>query len=281
MPTVSFPYSFLWLGDPMDSASVKDVAAEARQNRFVQRGARLGYAVNGILHLLIAWLALQVAWSASGKNADQSGALQTLSENTFGRILLWVSVVGFTFLALWQIAQALTGRGMPGQEWKDRLKAISKAVVYIALGYSAFTFAQGHGKSSKKQTVDLTAGLMGATGGRLLVALVGVVIVGVGAYHVNKGYKRKFLADLVESPGRWATMAGRFGYIAKGIALGVVGVLFVAAAFKEQPAKATGLDGALRTLKDQPFGPVLLSLIALGIAAYGIYSFARARYARV
>jgi hypothetical protein len=265
----------------MDSASVKDVATEAGHNRFVQRGARLGYAVNGILHLLIAWLALQVAWSASGKNADQSGALQTLSENTFGRILLWVSVVGFAFLALWQVAQAVSGRGMPGEEWKDRLKAISKAVVYVALGYSAFTFARGQGKSSKKQTVDLTAGLMGATGGRLLVALVGLVIVGVGAYHVIKGYKRKFLADLVGHPGQWATRAGRFGYIAKGIALGVVGVLFVVAGLKEQPAKATGLDGALRTLKDQPFGPVLLTLIALGIAAYGIYSFARARYARV
>lgn len=265
----------------MDTASVKDVAAEARQNRFVQRGARLGYVVNGILHLLIAWLALQVALSASGKNADQSGALQTLSENTFGRMVLWVSVVGFTFLALWQIAQAFSGRGLPGQEWKDRLKAASKAVVYIALGYMAFTFARGQGKSSKQQTVDFTSGLMGATGGRFLVVLVGLVIIGVGVYHVIKGYKRKFLTDLVENPGRWATWAGRIGYIAKGIALGVVGLLFVVAGMQKQPAKATGLDGALRTLKDQPFGPVLLSLIALGLAAYGIYSFARARYARV
>ncbi len=265
----------------MDSTSVKDVAIEARDNRFVRKGAQLGYVVSGVLHLLIAWIALQVAWWSSGKNADQSGALSSLAQNGFGRVVLWVAVAGFAFLALWQVAQALSGRGMPGQEWKNRLKAISKAVVYAALSYSALAFAQGRGTSSKKQTVDLTAGLMSHPGGRLLVALVGVVIIGVGVYHVHKGYTRKFLADLVEHPGRWATWAGRFGYIAKGIALGVVGLLFVLAGLQEQPAKATGLDGALRTLKDQPLGPVLLSLIALGLAAYGVYSFARARYARV
>lgn len=87
--------------------------------------------------------------------------------------------------------------------------------------------------------------------------------------------------DLKEHPGILATRAGEVGYIAKGIALAVVGVLFLTAAAQNSARKATGLDGALRTLREQPFGPWLLSAVALGIATYGVYSFARARYARV
>ena len=109
----------------------------------------------------------------------------------------------------------------------------------------------------------------------------GVPIIGVAAYHVYKGWRERFLGDLREHPGRWVVIAAKFGYIAKGIALAAVGVLFITAAIQHQPGKATGLDGALRSMRDLPAGTVILLGIALGLAAYGVYSFARARYARV
>ena len=87
--------------------------------------------------------------------------------------------------------------------------------------------------------------------------------------------------DLREHPGTWAVRAGRTGYIAKGFALVIVGFFFLVAAWEADPEQAQGLDGALKTLKEQPFGPALLTLVAIGIAAYGIYSFARSRYGRV
>lgn len=264
----------------MTGDAVKDAAREASTNPIIQRGARLGYAVSGVLHLLIAWIALQVAWSASAKKADQSGALQTLAQNGFGIFVLWVAVVGFALLCLWHVAEAVVGR-TSSPDWKDRLKAVGKAVVYAVLAYSALKFASGSGSSSGKQTVDATADLMSHSVGRILVGIVGLVIIVVGGYHVYKGATKRFLRDLRGLPGRWATELGRYGYIAKGIALGVVGLLFVIAAARKQPSKASGLDGALRTLKDQPLGPWLLTAIAVGIAAYGVYSFARARYARV
>jgi hypothetical protein len=117
--------------------------------------------------------------------------------------------------------------------------------------------------------------------GQVLVAAVGLAVIGVGIYHVVKGWKRKFLADLDSNPGPWVVKAGRFGYIAKGIALAVVGVLFGLAALHENAKEATGLDGALRSFLGAPFGRVILTLVALGFVAYGIYSFARARHARV
>ena len=122
---------------------------------------------------------------------------------------------------------------------------------------------------------------MGSPGGRLLVGVVGLVVLGIAGYHVYKGWTKKFLEDLREHPGDWAVTAGRIGYIAKGVALVIVGFFFLVAAWQADPDKAQGLDGALKTLKDAPFGPFLLTLVAVGIAAYGVYSFARSRYARV
>jgi len=168
-----------------------------------------------------------------------------------------------------------------GRDTGTRVKAGGKTVAYAALGWTAFTFAIGGRSSSSKQTKDFTATLMQQTGGQILVGLVGVAVLGIGAYHIYKGGKRKFLQDLQEHPGQWAVVTGRIGYIAKGIALLVVGFLFLVAAAKHRAGKATGLDGAMRTLRDAPFGRALLTAIAVGIAAYGVYSFVRARYARV
>jgi hypothetical protein len=258
----------------VDTNDVKQAAARAGDHPVVENIARLGYAVSGILHLLIGWLALQVAWvGGSGGSADQSGALQTLSGNEVGKVILWIAVVGFIGLGLWNVIEVIVGR----------VKSGAKAVVYLFLGVSAFTYARsgGSGSSSSSQTVDFTATLMSQPAGKILVGAVGLAVIGVGIYHVVKGARKKFLQDLREHPGQWVVRAGVFGYIAKGIALGVVGALFILAAVRNQPGESTGLDGALRTLRDAPLGQWLLTVIALGFACYAVYSFGRARYARV
>ena len=242
----------------------------------VEWGARLGYGANGVLHLLLAWLTAQIALGGGGKQASQSGALATLAKETAGQVLLWVLAVGFVLLALWQLTELITQH-----EKFDKAKAGGKMVLYGALAWTSFTFAHGGRTSSNKQTKDFTTTLMDAPAGRLLVGLVGVGILGIAGYHVYKGWKKKFLEDLQEHPGQWAVVAGRVGYIAKGIALAAVGVLFVTAAIKQTAGKVTGLDGGLRSMLDLPAGPVILLGIALGLVAYGVYSFARARYARV
>jgi hypothetical protein len=206
---------------PVDTNDVKQAAARAGDHPVVENIARLGYAVSGILHLLIGWLALQVAWvGGSGGSADQSGALQTLSGNEVGKVILWIAVVGFIGLGLWNVIEVIVGRG----QTSDRVKSGAKAVVYLFLGVSAFTYARsgGSGSSSSSQTVDFTATLMSQPAGKILVGAVGLAVIGVGIYHVVKGARKKFLQDLREHPGQWVVRAGVFGYIAKGIALGVV-----------------------------------------------------------
>lgn len=261
---------------------VARMANEVEDQPILQIGARVGYAVSGVLHLLIGWIALQVAWFASGKSADQSGALQTLAGNSLGRVTLWVAVLGFLALGLWQLADALAVRARgDSSRLAEKAKDIAKAVVYLALAWTTFSFAKGQSSSSKAQSADFTANLLQQTGGRLLVSLVGLAIIGVGGYHVVKGWTRRFLRDLSEHPGRVATHAGVVGYIAKGIALIVVGVLFLSAAVQNSSAKATGLDGALRSLREQATGTWILTAVALGFAAYGVYGLVRSRHARV
>jgi uncharacterized membrane protein len=263
----------------MNTTEATTAAREASDSAVVEWGARLGYVTLGIIHLLIAWIALKVAWGIGGgsKKADTSGAMQTLSSSGAGVLLLWVCVAGFVLLAVWQLSEA----AFRHTEATDRLKAAAKGVTYLFFAWSTFKVAQGANSSAEKQTKDFTAGLMGSPGGRLLVGVVGLVVLGIAGYHIYKGWTKKFLEDLREHPGQWAVTAGRIGYIAKGVALVIVGFFFLVAAWQANPDKAQGLDGALKTVKDQPFGPVLLTLVAAGIAAYGVYSFARSRYARV
>jgi len=160
---------------------VASVAGEVEGKPALQIGARVGYAVSGVLHLLIGWIALQVAWSAGAKSADQSGALQTVAGNSLGRLTLWVAVLAFLALALWQLASALAVR--PGGEpskWADKAKGFAKVVVYLVLAWTSLSFAKGQPSSSKAQSADFTATMLQHTGGRLLVAVIGMVVLGVG-----------------------------------------------------------------------------------------------------
>lgn len=261
---------------------VASVADQVEDHAVLRIGARVGYAVSGVLHLLIGWIALQVAWFASAKSADQSGALQTISGSPMGQFSLWVAVLGFLALGLWQLASALAVRTRgEASRWGDKAKGVAKAVLYLVLAWTSLSFAKGQPRSSKTQSADFTATLLQHSGGRVLLAVIGLAIVGVGGYHLVKGWTRKFLQDLSENPGTLATRAGVVGYLAKGVALAVVGVLFVIASAQNSSTKATGLDGALRSMREQAVGTWLLTVVALGIAAFGLYSLARARHARV
>ncbi|WP_404389342.1 DUF1206 domain-containing protein [Humibacillus xanthopallidus] len=261
----------------MDSTDVKQASRRAGDHPALEMAARIGYATNGVLHIIIGVIALALAFGSKSASADQSGALGSMAQNPLGMITLWIAVVAWLGLGIWQVTEAITG----SRDTSDRLKAAAKAIVYVVLAWSAFSFATGGGSSSKEQSTDFTTTLMEKPAGQWLVAAVGLGVIGVGVYHIIKGWKKKFLGDLESHPGEWIVKAGRVGYIAKGIALSIVGGLFVLAAVRHKPSEAQGLDGALRNLLGAPGGPVLLALVALGFIAFGIYCFGRARHADV
>ena len=246
-----------------------------------EKAARAGYAVSGALHIVLGLLIAQIALSGGGEEASSSQALSSISDNTFGAIVLWFAVAAFGALALWQLADAFRSH----DEAKDRGKAAAKAGVYAVLAFTAGSIAMGSSSSGgDSQAQGIVAKALGWPGGQFIVGAVGLGVLAAGVFHVVKGAKKKFMQDLKGVPtksGRMVRGLGTTGYIAKGVALGVVGVLFVYAAATADPDKAEGLDGAIKSLLDLPGGPVIVILVGLGFAAYGLYSFVRARYAKM
>jgi hypothetical protein len=274
----------------MSVRSSGGVARQAGNSDALEHLARIGLIAYGLVHLLIAWLALQLAWGGGGQQADQSGALATLAQQPLGKPLLWVLALGLLALAVWQAAEVLRWRSGWSASGKARTKALRKsgravvkAVIYLALAVLAIRFATGSGQNSSSSQQQTAAGVFGWPAGRWLVAITGLVLVGVGAYHVYKGVTKRFLKeiDLSDCPPaatRLVTRLGQVGFPGKGIALALVGGLLVWSAVTFDPAKASGLDGALHTVLQAPAGPFLLTLVALGIAAFGAFCFVRARY---
>lgn len=245
--------------------------------------ARVGLVVSGLLHIVIGYTAGRVAWGDSGGQADQSGALAALSGNPAGTLLMWVIVLGLSALVIWQLAVALAPPVGEGEDFFDRIKALARAGVYGVLAYTALRFAVGSGSStsSEKASQDITAVLMQHPAGRVLIGGAGVAIIVVGGYHVHKGLMRRFLDDLEEHPGTWASGLGIVGYPAKGVVLALVGAFFIIAAVRQRSSQASGLDDALKSLRDEPLGPYLLTAVALGLLAFGLYCFARSRHQRI
>lgn len=236
----------------------------------------VGLLAYGLVHLLVAWIALQLAWTGSKKEASQKGAFQELAGNSFGVVLLWITALGLFAMALWQVFEALWGhrdREEGRKRTMTRVGSGGKVVVYIVLGISAITTALGSSSSGNSQKT-MSAKLMTSGFGRVVIVGIGVAVIVVGGRLARRGIKKKFVRDLAGGAGNGVIKLGQVGYIAKGIALIIVGALFVIAAITFDPQKAGGLDSALRTLRDRPFGPYLLTVMALGLACFGLFCFA-------
>lgn len=267
------------------NTSTSSTAGRIAQNPTFARFARAGFVMTGIVHLIIAYIAVRLAFGGGG-TADQSGAMAQIAAAPGGRAVLWFAVLAFLLMALWRLAEAVFGRASePGEDSTKkeafrRAKALAVAVVYAALALTAFTFARGGGKSSSGDSRGLTARLMQNTAGTVALVIGAVVILAVGGYYVYKGVTGRFMEDL-DTRGTTVRRLGTTGYVAKGSAIGAIGVLVVLAVTSSEPDKAAGLDGALKTLGAQPYGVVLLVIAALGIAAYGLFGFVQAKHTKM
>ncbi|OBI69076.1 DUF1206 domain-containing protein [Mycobacterium sp. E796] len=256
--------------------------AQVAQNGVFERIARAGYVVNGLLHLIVGYLAIRVA-CGNGGTADQTGALATLAAKPGGPLALWIAAAALSAMGLWRLVETALGRSSDREAERsspgvwDRAKAFGLAAVYLAFAYSACGYARGAGRPADQQNSSISARLMHTTAGTLALIACGALIVVVGCYHVYKGASRNFVGDLKGKSGRLVRRLGATGYVAKGVVIAGTGALVVVAACRSEPKKATGLDGALKTLGAQPYGPVLLIAAGAGIITYGLYSFVMAR----
>lgn len=242
--------------------------------------ARIGFIVTGVLNIIIGWLAIQIGLDAgaSSREVSNSGALAAIATRPGGQIALWGAAIALVALGIWHLVAIFATDSA-----KDKAKDVLRGVVYIALALTAGRFAAGGSSSDSAKSESITGTILAQPGGALIIVLAGLIILGVGGYQMFKGATKRFKKDLKAGTssgqvGSGIVAAGMVGHLARGFAFGVLGVLVIAAAITSDPDKAGGLDQALRTLSQQPFGQVLLVVVGAGFILYGLYSIARSRY---
>lgn len=296
-----------------DSGSAKDTAEGAMRQTANQAGqvarqaehgtrkvvetpafkglARLGYAAKGLVYIVIGWLALMTALRVGGQTTDPQGALTTIYFQPFGKVLLFIVVVGYIAYALWQFARAYFDPDAQDTGAKENVRRLGYAIVGIS--YLGFALAalrlmlqNAAPKGSNASTQDWTTRLLSAPFGAFLVILLGLIVLGVAIGLFMEAWKLRFeryfpMSQMNDAERKTTRYTGRFGLWSLSVIFVIIGVFLIEAAAQHNPQKAQGLAGALATLAAQPFGTFLLLVVALGLIAYGVYGFVEARYRRI
>jgi hypothetical protein len=248
--------------------------------------ARAGLVAKGVSYGLVGVLAILLALGSSGKTTSRTGALATLAQEPLGKVLLGLLAVGFAAFAAWQLLRTVIGPdgddGIKG--WGKRAGTLGRAAIYAALTFATFRILLGARTDSQTQDArENTALVLGWSGGRWIVAAVGLGIFGAGAWNLYRAVAKKFVdgwrtGAMSAAARRWGARAGVAGHAARGVVFGLIGVFLVKAAWEYDAKEAVGLDGALREVADASYGRYLLGLVAIGLICYGLFSLVDARY---
>jgi hypothetical protein len=275
------------------SSSISDASVghhgQAQQvaGDWVEALARLGYAAKGVVYAIIGVLAVQAAFGTGGSTEGSRGAIRTIAQQPFGRILLILMAVALLGYVIWRFAQSFLDAENNGTDGEGIIKRIGYAVsgtAYALLGFMAVRIAVGAGSGGGGNSKQAwTAELLSQPFGQWLVGIVGAIIIGVGLYHFYKVYNESFMdnykvGEMSQKERRLAHRAGQWGLSARGVTFVIIGIFFIQAARQHDPSEAQGLDAALSALASQPYGPWLLGAVAIGFVAYGIHCFVKARY---
>lgn len=264
--------------------SPRTAAQKAQSSTPLRALARAGFVANGLVHALLGVLVIAVSFG-SDEQTDQAGAFQAIAQAPFGAIALWACALALWALALWRVTEAFLARGTSGADRAKRaVQQGAQAVAYFAVGGIAASVALGARSQGDQSAQSASGSVLALPGGPLILGLVGAVVAGIGVGFVVIGARRSFRKKLSLPDGagdRAIVILGAVGYIAKGIALAMVGVLLITAAVSVDPSASGGLDGAVQALLQTPAGPWLGVAVGVGFVAYGAFTVLRARYARL
>ena len=267
----------------------KDAARAAASNSAFEVVARAGYVANGIVHLLIGTIVLVLAFGGRGEG-DQTGALKAVAGAPLGFVALWLIAIALLALGAWHLVEGVLARDRSGdiqgaaKKWGRRTAEWGQGVIFAGLGVIAAAVAVGARPDAEETAESASRGLLQFPGGPIVLGLIGLGIGIGGVSFVVMGFLRSFRSRMriPSGPvGVGVAALGVFGFIAKGAALMIIGVLLVVAAVGTDAEAAGGLDGAVQALLDLAMGPFLAATVGIGFLAYGVFTVFRARYARM
>ena len=253
--------------------------------------ARIGLLAKGVSFAIVGVLAIKLALGDGGKATSRQGALQTLADEWFGKGLLILLAAGFAAYAIWRFVQAFAEREDEGEakgeakKWGKRAGYVGRGLIYAGLTFSTIKILTGSGgqESQNQKAHKTTATVLDWPGGRWLVGIAGLCIVGAGLWNAYRGIARKFedkwrTGRMSETERKWGGRAGLVGHLARAVVFTLIGIFVTKAAIEFDPKEAIGLDGALQKLVGQTYGPWLLGLTAAGLIAYAVFCLVDARY---
>jgi hypothetical protein len=249
--------------------------------------ARWGLVARGALYLVVAVLAFALAFGRREQPSSE-GAIRVIGHEPLGAVLLVALASGLGAYAAWRVLRALSGGHDARGRRRDvgsRLADAGRAVLYggLALVALEFVFGRDPRDAASVEQEDWTGRVLHWPGGRVVVVLVGVAIVAAGGWVTWRGVTGRFGRDLhLEGAGpavrTTVSALAKVGIAARSVVAALVGAFLIEAAVTFDARRSSGIDGALAAVRHHAYGPVLLVLLALGLAAYGLYSLAEARY---
>lgn len=263
------------------------IAKEAAYSPVMDVLTRWGYAVKGFLYVAIGFIAVAGALGKSITPADQLGAIVSFSKLPYAFILLWAILIGLVSYSLWGLIRAILDPFHKGSDVKGLL--MRGGYLLSAITYASFIIPTYHlitgtwGGAGSSATVKLASEIMSLPLGRWLVGAVGLGGIGAGLYQMYMGISNNFDQRfkpyaLTPEQLKVAKQVGRFGTTARGVVFTLVGYFLTLAAYQFNPGHARGFDAAFDFLAEQPYGLWLLEIIAVGMIAFGLYSFMSAAW---
>ena len=253
---------------------------------WVRTVGRIGIASRGVIYLLLAYLAFDIARHGSAPaQTSSTGALRELEARAGGKFLLVILAIGLGCYAAWRLFDAVTGSSGAIR----RISSLSVAMIYGALCVRAVELVADHstnGGGASSNPEPWVAKVMGWSGGTVAIEVAGAVLVGAGitlaAWGLIHRYDKNLALERLSRQWRKAVkVLGGFGDLARGSLLALFGVYLIEAAVTSNPSQAKSVDQTLRALVHHSFGALAIGAIALGLASYGVYSFFDARLRRL
>ena len=243
---------------------------------------QIGYSGRGLVYLAVAGISLYSIWRG-GQAQDTSSALGWLENTWGGGIALFLILLGMLAYALWRFIDAaydLEDYGSGGKGIIARIGMVVTGLLHLTIGAIAFSLLFGRGGSEDGSSIPRYVGtVMQWPGGRWIIGLIGILIVATGVYYARKGWKEKYRKHLRASrfTTRWNPIL-KAGLIAQGVVIGVIGLLFLFAAWRADPQAAGGVGEAFDWLSDQVYGQVIVVGVCIGLVGFSIFCFVNAAY---
>ena len=257
------------------------------------RAARLGYAANGTVYILVGLLAFRAAFGAGGATTGKQGALASVADAPAGTFVLGALALGLFGYAAWRFVESITdaedyGSGPKGLAIRSSHFVTGLIFAGLALEAARLAFGGDAAPSSGggEGVEHWTARLMAVPFGRALAMAAGLGVLGFGLAQIPRGWvtdvgKKLELSSLDADERQWVKRTARFGHAARGVVFSIAGWFLLRAAREYDPQQAGGMGEALTALEQAPYGPWLLGLVSAGLIAFGAWQLVNARYRRI